>query len=152
MPQNCWVDGRPHWRGIQLDEVAFPIMLAWHCIIKGFFGGFDPWPMVKAGAAYVAQKRCRVHLRSDGKRTQASPFKSCDINRSIGLHSRHCEQSVAPGKSETLPGHCGLLGRTNVERWTYTTCGSLLKDNPEYFLGISSTNKKTKSGEIQDPG
>ena len=53
MPQNCWVDGRPHWRGIQLDEVAFPIMLAWHLYNKGLLGGFDPFPMVKAGAAYI---------------------------------------------------------------------------------------------------
>ena len=28
-PQNFWIDGDPYWKGIQLDEVAFPIMLAW---------------------------------------------------------------------------------------------------------------------------
>lgn len=28
-PQNFWVDGKPYWTGIQLDEVAFPILLAW---------------------------------------------------------------------------------------------------------------------------
>src|SRR5258706_12902780 len=27
--QNFWIDGRPHWRGIQMDEVAFPVLLAW---------------------------------------------------------------------------------------------------------------------------
>jgi glucoamylase len=27
-PQNMWINGEPHWTGIQLDEVAFPIMLA----------------------------------------------------------------------------------------------------------------------------
>src|SRR5258707_912647 len=27
--QNFWIDGTPYWTGIQLDEVAFPIMLAW---------------------------------------------------------------------------------------------------------------------------
>lgn len=27
--QNFWVDGEPYWQGIQLDEVAFPILLAW---------------------------------------------------------------------------------------------------------------------------
>jgi glucoamylase len=26
--QNFWVDGSPYWRGLQLDEVAFPIVLA----------------------------------------------------------------------------------------------------------------------------
>ena len=26
-PQNFWIDGTPYWKGVQLDEVAFPIML-----------------------------------------------------------------------------------------------------------------------------
>src|SRR3954465_70482 len=28
-PQNSLVDGTPHWGNLQLDEVAFPILLAW---------------------------------------------------------------------------------------------------------------------------
>src|SRR4051794_22707742 len=28
-PQNSLVDGTPHWGNLQLDEVAFPIVLAW---------------------------------------------------------------------------------------------------------------------------
>jgi glucoamylase len=27
-PQNFWISGEPYWRGIQLDQVAFPILLA----------------------------------------------------------------------------------------------------------------------------
>lgn len=27
-PQNLWLDGRPYWRGVQMDECAFPILLA----------------------------------------------------------------------------------------------------------------------------
>ena len=27
--QNFWVDGEAYWSGIQLDEVAFPILLAY---------------------------------------------------------------------------------------------------------------------------
>ena len=28
-PQNSWLDGRPYWPSVQLDEVAYPIILAW---------------------------------------------------------------------------------------------------------------------------
>ncbi|KWB49235.1 glycoside hydrolase family 15 protein [Burkholderia ubonensis] len=28
-PQNSQVDGTPYWRGLQMDEVSFPIVLAW---------------------------------------------------------------------------------------------------------------------------
>jgi glucoamylase len=27
-PQNCWSDGTPYWPGIQMDECAFPLLLA----------------------------------------------------------------------------------------------------------------------------
>ena len=27
--QNFWINGEPYWRGTQLDETAFPVMLAW---------------------------------------------------------------------------------------------------------------------------
>jgi glucoamylase len=28
-PQNSWIDGSAYWSGLQLDEVAAPILLAW---------------------------------------------------------------------------------------------------------------------------
>ena len=28
-PQNSWLDGRPYWPSLQMDEVAYPIILAW---------------------------------------------------------------------------------------------------------------------------
>ncbi len=28
-PQNSWLDGRPFWGSLQLDEVAYPMILAW---------------------------------------------------------------------------------------------------------------------------
>jgi glucoamylase len=28
-PQNSWLDGRPQWPSIQMDEVAYPLILAW---------------------------------------------------------------------------------------------------------------------------
>jgi glucoamylase len=38
----------------------------------------------------------------------------------------------------------------NVERWTYTTNGSILEGHPEYYIRISAVDKRTNSG-IQDP-
>lgn len=54
--QNMWLDGRPYWGGIQMDETAFPILLvdllrreAPHC-----FGEAQRWwPMVRKAAAFV---------------------------------------------------------------------------------------------------
>lgn len=28
-PQNSWLDGRPYWSALQMDEIAYPLILAW---------------------------------------------------------------------------------------------------------------------------
>ena len=28
-PQNSWLDGRPYWTALQMDEVSYPLILAW---------------------------------------------------------------------------------------------------------------------------
>jgi glucoamylase len=28
-PQNSWLDGKPYWTALQMDEVAYPMILAW---------------------------------------------------------------------------------------------------------------------------
>ena len=32
MPQNSSITGKPYWKGVQLDEVAVPILLAWRVV------------------------------------------------------------------------------------------------------------------------
>ena len=55
-PQNAWLDGTPYWRGIQLDECAFPILLTDLCLREGAMPADrlpEYWPMARAAAAYV---------------------------------------------------------------------------------------------------
>jgi glucoamylase len=54
--QNFWIDGEPYWRGIQLDEVAFPILLAWRLRQGAALGDFDPYPMVLHAAGYLIRQ------------------------------------------------------------------------------------------------
>ncbi|HII41121.1 MAG TPA: glucan 1,4-alpha-glucosidase, partial [Thermoplasmata archaeon] len=54
--QNFWINGDPYWSGIQLDEVAFPIMLAWRLHKNGALRDFDPLPLVRAAAAYLVRQ------------------------------------------------------------------------------------------------
>lgn len=52
-PQCFWVDGSPYWKGLQLDEVGFPILLADllkrdNCLLP-----FDTYTMVKKAAKFL---------------------------------------------------------------------------------------------------
>lgn len=50
--QNFWLDGSPYWSGVQLDEVAFPVLLARKLHNENALGDYDPYPMVRSAAAY----------------------------------------------------------------------------------------------------
>ena len=57
-PQNMWLDGSPHWNGVQMDETALPVLLVdlarrekgWEAADATRF-----WPMVERAAGYLAR-------------------------------------------------------------------------------------------------
>jgi len=54
--QNFWIDGTPYWSGKQLDEVAFPIILAWRLWKADALGELEIFPFVeRAAGCLVAQ-------------------------------------------------------------------------------------------------
>ncbi len=56
-PQNSWINGNAYWSGVQLDEIAAPILLAWRLHSEGVtLGRFDPCVMVFRAAAYLIRQ------------------------------------------------------------------------------------------------
>lgn len=55
-PQNMWLDGSGYWKGIQLDEVAFPILLADKLRRMGDLDPGFVWPMVKKAAGFLLRE------------------------------------------------------------------------------------------------
>ena len=95
-PQNFWIDGSPYWQGIQLDEVAFPILLAWHLWKEDALKDFDPYPMIRPRRLTLSATG-RPHSRSDGKRDTEFPIYAgghhcgvdlcCRFRRARGKHN-----------------------------------------------------------------
>ena len=54
--QNFWIDGTPYWRGKQLDEVAFPLILAWRLWKAEGLGELDIFPFVARAAGCLVQE------------------------------------------------------------------------------------------------
>lgn len=55
-PQNLWLDGRPYWPGVQMDECAFPILLADLLHRHGHLSGHlleRFMPMIRRAAGYI---------------------------------------------------------------------------------------------------
>jgi glucoamylase len=56
--QNMWLDGRPYWHGIQMDETALPILLvdlATRKAVLDTIGRDALWPMVRKAAVFLAR-------------------------------------------------------------------------------------------------
>ncbi len=55
--QNMWLDGRPYWNGLQMDETAFPILLV-DLLRREAPVCYEDcsrwWPMVRKAAAFIA--------------------------------------------------------------------------------------------------
>src|SRR6266513_2989155 len=55
-PQNSWIDGTAYWFGLQLDQIAFPILLAWWLHKRSALGLFHPRAtIVRAAARLILQ-------------------------------------------------------------------------------------------------
>jgi glucoamylase len=141
MPQNCWVDGRPYWTGIQLDEVAFPIMLAWRLYAEDLLDGFDPYPMVRAAASYII------------RRGPASPQERWEEDAGISpstlaaeIAALVCAAEIARARADERTARLCLktadYWASNIERWTYTTRGSL-GGYKEYYVRLDSLDPLT---------
>ncbi|MCC6472283.1 MAG: glycosyl hydrolase [Burkholderiales bacterium] len=53
--QNQWLGGKPYWQGVQLDEAAFPVLLAALLAERGALGGIEAGDMVRRALGFIAR-------------------------------------------------------------------------------------------------
>ncbi len=52
--QNQWLGGKPYWQGTQLDEAAFPVLLAAELAARGSLDGIEIADMVSRALSFIA--------------------------------------------------------------------------------------------------
>ncbi len=133
--QNAWIDGDPYWTGIQLDEIAFPILLARRLAREGALGGFDPYPMVLRAAAYLV--RHGPVTDQDRWEEESGYSPSTLANNIAGLISAACfaRDRGDPATAAFLEDYADFLEQ-HVEAWTVTTQGVLLPGVTRHYIRI----------------
>jgi glucoamylase len=134
-PQNFWINGEPHWRGIQLDEVAFPILLAWRLKQEGALRDFDPYTMVLRAAGYLIDHGPATQQERWEENSGYSPSTlavtiaalicAADIVRDQGDDAT---ATFLEEYADFLEGH--------VEQWTVTTEGELVPGIRRHLVRI----------------
>src|SRR5215211_40827 len=134
-PQNSYVDGRQRWDNVQLDEVAFPIVLAWQL---GKNDGATYRDHIKKAAEYiVANGPATPQERWENQGGYSAATIAAEI---AGLV---CAADIARTNSDQASAdrYLGTADnwQKNVEKWTVTNNGPLA--NHPYYLRITKDGK-----------
>lgn len=136
-PQNSWLDGRPYWTALQMDEIAYPLVLAWQL---GRTDG-DTWTKyVRPEAEFIV---------THGPATQEERWEE------IGGYSPStiaaeiaglvCAADIARknGAKDDAENYLRVADdwANHVEKWMVTTTGHLDPSRPGvgYYIRINNT-------------
>src|SRR6202050_5079200 len=133
--QNFWINGEPYWRGIQLDEVAFPILLAWRLARENALEDFDPYPLVIRAAAYLVR---HGPITPQERWEEASGYSPSTLASNIA--ALICAACFARERGDAatakyLEEYADFL-ESHVESWTVTTEGTLLPGVARHYIRI----------------
>jgi glucoamylase len=134
-PQNFWVNGTPYWRGIQLDEVAFPVMLAWRLWKAGGLADFDPYPMVLAAARFLVRHSPVTQQERWEESSGYSPSTLAAVIAGLVCAADIAASRGENGTAQFLNEYADFL-ESHVESWTVTTQGSVLPGVSRHYIRI----------------
>ncbi|MGD0966133.1 MAG: glycoside hydrolase family 15 protein [Candidatus Acidiferrales bacterium] len=133
--QNFWVNGNPYWRGIQLDEVAFPILLALRLSQQNVLQDFDPYPMVLKAASYLLRHGPVTEQERWEEASGYSPSTlASNIAALIGA-AYFCRKRADHAAAEFLEQYADFL-ESHVDAWTVTTEGTLVPGIRRHYVRI----------------
>jgi glucoamylase len=134
-PQNFWLDGTPYWQGVQLDEVSFPVILAWRMQGNIAFQNFDIYPMVKRAASFLIQS---------GPATQQERWEEAGgyspSTLAINIAALVCAADMMRKRGDEIAAryleeYADFL-ECHIESWTVTDQGILLPHVKRHYIRI----------------
>jgi glucoamylase len=137
--QNFWINGDPYWKGVQLDEVAFPILLAWRLRQLDALKLFDPYPMVKAAAAYLVRNGPATPQERSEENSGYSPSTLAVHISALVCASQFTAEHGDADFSSYLLASADFLDQ-HLEQWTFTIEGSIHPEIRRHYIRMLPIN------------
>lgn len=142
-PQNSWLDGKPFWGSLQLDEVAYPLIMAWE--LKRF--DKKTWENhVKKAADFIVKNGPATPQERWEEESGYSP--STIAAEIAGLV---CAAEIAKANNDITSANLYLKTadewQANIEKWTVTTTGKHSKS--PYYVRITQNGKPDAGEKIE---
>jgi len=133
--QNFWVDGRAYWHGVQLDEVAFPLILAWRLWKANALGEMEIFAFVERAAGFLVRHAPVTHQE---RWEEAAGYSPSTLAAVIGGLICAAEISRAHDSMEL-----GIFFEefadwieSHLEHWTVTNDGVLHPGIKRHYMRI----------------
>lgn len=133
--QNTWTTGEPSWSGLQMDEVAMPVALAYRLWKGGAIQAGDYWDMVRRASDFLADYGPWSPMERWEETLGASPSTiaseiaalrgAADIAAAMQDTARAQRYRGTADAWASKPGD-------NIETWTVTTSGGF--GNGHYYI------------------
>jgi len=137
--QNFWVDGQPYWSGLQLDEVAFPVILAWRLWKADGLADMDIVPFVERAAGFLARNAPITHQ----ERWEENPGYSPSTLATV-ITALVCAAEILRSRGGELPDFLEEFAdwiEEHLEDWTVTNEGVLDPDVKRHYMRIRPPEK-----------
>src|SRR5437764_2379668 len=141
-PQNSWIDGTAYWSGLQLDQVAFPILLAWRLHKQNALDLFSPRAMiVRAAARLIAQGPVTAQDRWE-ENAGYSPSTLAIVIAALVCTAEWGKEFGKTEAADFIFAYADWLA-AHVEEWTVTTEGELVEGFPRHYIRINPADPNT---------
>ena len=142
-PQNSYLDGKPFWGSLQLDEVAFPLILAYQ-LGKNDKATYENH--IKKAANFIVKNGPSTPQERWEEEAGFSP--STIAAEIAGLV---CAADIAQKNGDNESANLWLKTadewQANIEKWTVTTTGKYSKE--PYYLRITQNGKPDAGEKIE---
>lgn len=125
--QNLWLDGRPYWGGLQMDETAFPILLVdlLRREAPEILGNLARWwPLVRRAAGFLMRNGPVTQQDRWEEDSGHSPFTLAAEIAAL-LSAADIADAVGQSATATYLREAADTWNENIERWVYAVNADL---------------------------
>jgi glucoamylase len=142
-PQNSWIDGTAYWSGVQLDEIAAPLLLAWRLYRHEVsLALFNPRVMMVRAAAYLILQGPVTCQERWEENAGYSPSTLATVIAALVCASELAREHHQVKTAEFILAYADWLA-AHLEEWMVTTKGELVEGLPHHYIRMNPADSDT---------
>jgi len=142
-PQNFWIDGTPYRQGMQLDEVALPVLLAHRLAEENGLGDFDPVPMALRAGRFLIEHGPVTEQERWEELSGYSPSTLATNISALTLTAKFARRRGDAVTAEFVQDFADHL-ESHLEAWTVSRASTLVPGIPRHYVRI-------RPAQVDDP-